>query len=112
MATDNGLEPVRELLQGALDGLENANEDWDPEHPYYEKMKAIKDWLEHPDNPPVHLQTGENLKVPLTVQDKFEFITKLMTDFKDMTWPKDMVMLKDLEEAIEAWQRFQIAWFG
>lgn len=112
MATDNELVKVRELLNDARESLETANPDNDSEHPNYETLKNIREWLEHPDNQPVHLKTSDYVQVGDEIQSNFEIVSQLMDKFAARVWPKRMVMLGDLEDAIEAWRRFQIAWFG
>lgn len=112
MATDNGLIKARELLNDARESLETANPDNDPEHPNFETLRNIREWLEHPDNQPVHLKTADYVQVNDETQNDFQTIVRLMNKFEHRRWPTKMVMLGDLEDAIEAWRRFQIAWFG
>lgn len=112
MATDNDLRKTRDLLEDSLSSLEAANPDWDKEHPNYDAMKGIKDWLEHPDNKPVQLKTATYIHIADEIQGDFEKVSGLMDKFAERVWPDKMVMLGDLEDAIEAWRRFQIAWFG
>jgi hypothetical protein len=103
---------TRGLLERSLEILDRMGVEDDKDHPDRELMEDIKYFLHSPDNPPVRLNVTSSPFHKFEMQLDFDFADQAMSDLAAWRYPQDMVMLPAMQDLLEAWNRFKIAWYG
>lgn len=104
---------TRDLMERILDALEATNPDYDVQGPNYGLLMDVASWLKDDKQ----VLTTE-LEVSAEADDidgrdpEFWAAHEAMENLREREYPEGMVMVPELVDALEAWSRFEVAWYG